>query len=136
MRTTSCLQHEGVQYKAFGTSHDIPLLGSCALTCRESVAGDRALVVAFGSAPGVPNWGGLLSRVLAAAEDAAHECFDVLYVVDPARSWYSGEALPLANQRHRPFQQSAVVILYSGLCVALSSPTDPSVCMHGIYWIE
>lgn len=56
-------------------------------------AGDRVLVVAFGSAPGVPNWGGLLARVSKAAQDAAHECFDVLFVVDPGRSWYSGEAL-------------------------------------------
>ena len=75
----------------------ILVLGNGALTCRDSVAGDRALVVAFGSAPGVPNWGGLLSRVLAAAEDAAHECFDVLYIVDPARSWYNGKATPPAD---------------------------------------
>lgn len=47
--------------------------------------------MAFGSAPGVPNWGGLLSRIRRAAQDTAHECFDVLYIVDPARSWYSGE---------------------------------------------
>ena len=55
-------------------------------------SGDRALAVAFGSAPGVPNWGGLLSRVRKAAKDSAHDCFDILYVVDPARSWYSGGA--------------------------------------------
>ena len=48
------------------------------------------LVVAFGSAPGVPNWGGLLSRVRNSAQDAAHDCFDILHVVDPARSWYNG----------------------------------------------
>jgi hypothetical protein len=30
------------------------------------------LVVAFGSAPGLPNWGGVLSRVTAAAEEDAH----------------------------------------------------------------
>ena len=48
--------------------------------------------MAFGSAPGVPNWAGLLTRVRKAAQDTAHQCFDVLYVVDPARSWYNGEA--------------------------------------------
>lgn len=52
--------------------------------------GERVLVVAFGSAPGVPNWGSLLRRVAKAAEDPAHACFDVLYVVDAERSWYSG----------------------------------------------
>ena len=52
------------------------------------------LVVAFGSAPGVPNWAGLLSRMRKSAQDPAHECFDVLYVVDPARSWYNGKVLP------------------------------------------
>lgn len=41
----------------------------------------------------MPNWGGLLARVSRAAQEAAHECFDVLFVVDPGRSWYSGEAL-------------------------------------------
>ena len=49
-------------------------------------------MVSFGSAPGVPNWGGLLPRVRKAAQEPAHECFDVLYVVDATRSWYSGEA--------------------------------------------
>ena len=61
---------------------------------RNNIAGDRVLVVAFGSAPGVPNWAGLLSRMRKTAQDAAHECFDVFYVVDPARSWYNGKALP------------------------------------------
>jgi hypothetical protein len=55
-------------------------------------AGERVLAVAFGSAPGVPNWGGLLARVSKVAQDAAQECFDVLFVVDPGRSWYSGGA--------------------------------------------
>ena len=48
------------------------------------------LVVTFSSAPGVPNWGSALRRVAKAAEDPAHACFDVLYVVDAARGWYSG----------------------------------------------
>lgn len=61
----------------------------------------RALVVAFGSAPGTPNWGGLLSRVYAAAAKEGEQGssnsqlvpaaqFDVLYVVDPCRAWYGG----------------------------------------------
>ena len=48
------------------------------------------LVVAFGSAPGVPNWGGILRRVRDEAEEPAHKAFDVLYVVDPERCWYRG----------------------------------------------
>ena len=54
-------------------------------------AEDSALVVAFGSAPGVPNWAGLLKRVeLAGAVDPDWESFDVLFVVDGSRSWYDG----------------------------------------------
>ena len=62
--------------------------------------GGRALVIAFGSAPGEPNWGGLLGRIRAAsspassssasATDPALAAFDILYVVDPWRSWYDG----------------------------------------------
>ena len=48
------------------------------------------LVVAFASAPGVPNWGGLLERIRRAMQEPAHKCFDILYVVDAGRSWYSG----------------------------------------------
>lgn len=66
------------------------------------------LIVAFGSAPGVPNWGGLLKKLrddvrargvnnvrgagagAAAAVTAARRGFDVLYVADTARSWYGG----------------------------------------------
>jgi hypothetical protein len=55
---------------------------------------DSALVVAFGSAPGVPNWGGMLKRVeLAGAADSHWQSFDVLFVVDGARSWYNGACL-------------------------------------------
>lgn len=50
----------------------------------------KVLVVAFGSAPGVPNWGGLLHRVRRAATEDAENDFDILFVVDPARSWYGG----------------------------------------------
>lgn len=52
----------------------------------------EVLVVSFGSAPGTPNWGGLLKKVRAAATAPQEQNFDVLYVVDPCRSWYSGEA--------------------------------------------
>lgn len=50
----------------------------------------KVLVVSFGSAPGVPNWGGLLKRVRAAATAPIEAAWDVLYVVDPHRSWYGG----------------------------------------------
>ena len=50
----------------------------------------RCLVVSFGSAPGTPNWGGVLGRVRAAAKTPAEADFDVLYVVDPHRAWYRG----------------------------------------------
>jgi len=50
----------------------------------------QVLVVAFGSAPGVPNWGGLLKRIRAAGTEPAHNDFDVLFVVDPYRGWYCG----------------------------------------------
>jgi Leucine-rich repeat (LRR) protein len=50
----------------------------------------EVLVVSFGSAPGTPNWGGLLKKVRAAATTPQEQNFDVLYVVDPHRSWYRG----------------------------------------------
>jgi Leucine-rich repeat (LRR) protein len=50
----------------------------------------QVLVVAFGSAPGVPNWGGLLKRIRAAGTEPSHSDFDVLYIVDPYRGWYCG----------------------------------------------
>jgi hypothetical protein len=62
------------------------------------------VVVAFGSAPGVPNWAGVLKRVKASLNPDATKkkrpsnvtalrpettTFDVLYVVDARRSWYT-----------------------------------------------
>ena len=64
--------------------HSLAVIGAC------MGAGERVLVVSFGSAPGVPNWGGLLPRIRKVAAEPAHEAFDILYVVDPERSWYSG----------------------------------------------
>ena len=62
----------------------------------------RVLVVAFGSAPGVPNWSGLLRRVRAAATEPAHNDFDALYVVDPSRGWYGGgDAVQFAEYYQR-----------------------------------
>ena len=55
-------------------------------------AGHQVLVVTFASAPGTPNWGNLLSRVRNSADQPAHNCFDILYVVDGARAWYQGQA--------------------------------------------
>ena len=47
-------------------------------------------MVAFGSAPGVPNWGGLLKRLVKQDFERHHLAFDILYIVDGARMWYSG----------------------------------------------
>lgn len=55
------------------------------------------LLVAFGSAPGVPNWAGALKRV-AARDDVAP--FDTLFVVDPTRAWYHGGLLRGAGTSH------------------------------------
>ncbi|GAQ85689.1 hypothetical protein KFL_002490070 [Klebsormidium nitens] len=67
------------------------------------------VVVAFGSAPGVPNWAGVLKRVKAALKPDATKkkssskavgpslestTFDVLYVVDARRSWYTQVGSP------------------------------------------
>jgi len=52
--------------------------------------GGEALVVAFGSAPGEPNWGRLLARLRADPTTPAASSFDVLHVVDGGRSWYDG----------------------------------------------
>lgn len=56
----------------------------------DDTQGERLLVVAFASAPGLPNWGGLLRKVYDGMAEPAHQCFDTLYVVDPSRSWYHG----------------------------------------------
>ncbi|MEW5319309.1 MAG: hypothetical protein WDW38_010469 [Sanguina aurantia] len=66
--------------------------GSCAgLPTVSALAGlSQVLVVAFGSAPGLPNWGGMLGRMYSAAKEDSHRSYDVLYVVDPSRLWYEG----------------------------------------------
>lgn len=52
------------------------------------------LVVAFGSAPGVPNWGKLLDLVAASMAEADGVPFDVLFVADPFRQWGRGPVVP------------------------------------------
>ena len=49
----------------------------------------KLLVVTFASAPGVPNWGGVLSRLAAEASPEERQ-FDIFFVCDGGRSWYSG----------------------------------------------
>jgi len=49
------------------------------------------LVVSFGSAPGVPNWGGLLKKLRKTVADG--DTYDVLYVCDVERSWYASNDL-------------------------------------------
>lgn len=68
--------------------------GTCLEFCVTALLadqGERLLVVAYASAPGLPNWGGLLRKVFEGMAEPAHRCFDTLYVVDPSRSWYHGE---------------------------------------------
>lgn len=92
--------------------------GSDATTRAAATRPTRApvLIVAFGSAPGVPNWGGLLKKLkidvdargknnlggagafAAAAVHAAKQGFDVLYVADTARSWYGGDGFGNGEQ--------------------------------------
>eukprot|EP00850_Spirogloea_muscicola_P006706 SM000032S12090 [mRNA] locus=s32:469697:474853:- [translate_table: standard] len=91
---TGAARHSGgyfkiQQWESFAKTHaeDVPF-------ARASV-----LVVAFGSAPGVPNWAGLLKKVRAnMKDDNVVPAFDTLYVVDPARSWYSASSRTLARQ--------------------------------------
>ena len=54
--------------------------------------GQRLLVVAFGSAPGLPNFGGLLHRIRHELQDPAHHEWDTLYIVDSRRNWYEGDS--------------------------------------------
>lgn len=64
------------------------------------------LVVAFGSAPGVPNWGGLLRKVKKAmSSDANAAPFDVLFVVDPTRSWFAHGPLTGSQEGEEVGQQ-------------------------------
>jgi len=79
-----------------GTDPSSPVLDAAG----RPASGGRALIIAFGSAPGEPNWGGLLGRIRAASSppaaspsspDPALAAFDVLYCVDPWRSWYDGK---------------------------------------------
>ena len=48
-------------------------------------------MVAFGSAPGLPNFGGLLRRIRHELQDPAHHEWDTLYIVDSCRNWYEGD---------------------------------------------
>ena len=80
----------GPGYFKIARRHNL-VLGLEAAAGADGRSADSAVVVAFGSAPGVPNWGGLLKRVeLAGAADPDWQSFDVLFVVDGARSWYDG----------------------------------------------
>eukprot|EP00250_Pteridium_aquilinum_P004844 c15039_g1_i1 orf=76-1902(+) len=86
--------------KVVGTGRSSSLGGYFKLQPSGEVLSD-IVVVAFGSAPGVPNWGGVLGRTRAAMlADNKMPAFDVLYVVDSRRSWYtetkSGEECYLA----------------------------------------
>ena len=77
-------------------------------------AGERALVVSFGSAPGVPNWGGLLPRIRTASAHPAHQAFDILYVVDPERAWYNGARPSRPPAAHAPCPHTALPLKTRG----------------------
>jgi len=74
-------------------------------------AAAEVLVVAFGSAPGVPNWGKLLDLVRASMSREDGVPFDTLFVADPFRQWYgagagdaaadNGRGLPSSEYRER-----------------------------------
>ena len=51
------------------------------------------LIVSFGSAPGVPNWGGLLKKLRKRVGESEGKSYDVLYVCDVERSWYAGNKM-------------------------------------------
>lgn len=73
--------------------------------CRSSYFYDKYFYdkVAFGSAPGVPNWGSLLQRASDAMSNDDERFFDTLFVVDPARAWYRGASRSiLCAQSHVP----------------------------------
>lgn len=60
----------------------------------DSANGDSrapVLIVSFGSAPGVPNWGGLLKKLQKNAKSG--DTYDVLYVCDVERSWYMSNVM-------------------------------------------
>ncbi|KAI8465784.1 MAG: hypothetical protein J3K34DRAFT_78350 [Monoraphidium minutum] len=71
--------------------------------------GARVLVVAFGSAPGLPNWGGALRQVEAAMEKEGNGgTFDTLFVCDPRRDWYgAGDAAAMADTYSRRIEAAA-----------------------------
>lgn len=91
--------------------------------------GERLLVVSFGSAPGLPNWGGLLKKVYNSMTQPALRHFDTLYVVDPTRSWYYGE--PLTPEPRVPLL--ALADLPDGPSVLtnlVSSSPNPQPCVE------
>ncbi len=64
-------------------------------------AGSKLLIVTFASAPGVPNWGGVLSRLAAEASPEERD-FDIFFVCDGGRNWYSGLPTYLSVQTSLP----------------------------------
>lgn len=105
----------------------------------ESPGRPRLLVVAFGSAPGVPNWGSLLQRASDAMSNDDERSFDTLFVVDPTRSWYRGgeeEGYDYYKQRIAEFSSryekvlllgdsmgGTAALLFSGLATAVHAFT-------------
>lgn len=86
--TNSSLRQAALPYLSIGQVRNRDQHGYFKLESNSN--NNRVLVVSFGSAPGVPNWGGLLKKVRATATTPIEAAWDILYVVDPHRSWYGG----------------------------------------------
>ena len=100
-----------------------------AVTCLRrkywGLAGPKLLVVTFASAPGVPNWGGVLSK-LAAKSTPAEKDFDIFFVCDGGRTWYSGNpSIPIGAIIGAPYTLGSLSFFtpYAGFRTHVSSDT-------------
>lgn len=146
LRASSIHGSEGPGYFKLETARAAPAAGSAASSAGSSgssAARGRVLVVSFGSAPGTPNWGGVLGKVRAKAVEAGDggADFDVAYIVDPHRSWYrgglgwGGPAVGEARGRGGPrlaeyphFPKVCWVFLCSRRGADITSATAPCAC--------
>jgi len=91
---------------------------------------ERVLVVAMGSAPGDPNWAGLLRRTREEMEQRGTPGadFDVMYVVDPHRAWYGGGDADGAGLDHYRGAVARAAAEYRGT-VTLGDSMGGSACL-------
>ena len=88
-----------------------------------ALQGQRLLVVAFGSAPGLPNFGGLLRRIRNELQDPAHLEWDTLYVVDSCRNWYEGDSVFLGSAKLQ------MLLMLSHRCCLRIDTSKPNHCI-------